>query len=88
MSINESQTKFPFTVPDQKGPNDLEIQIEVLEGKVMFLKGVCKRAGKEIKELKNTVGKLEKIASQTTDEILEKLRLGDKRPNLDYTEEK
>ena len=54
--------------------------------KIKFLQGVCRRAGKEIKDLKEKNEKLEKLASLTTDEILEKLRIGDKRPNLDYTE--
>jgi hypothetical protein len=58
------------------------------EDKIKFLQGALKRAGAEIKQLKETIKSLEKIASLTTDEILYKLRVNDKRPNLDYTEEK
>ncbi len=57
------------------------------EDKIKFLQDVCRRAGKEIKDLKEKNRKLEKLASLTTDEILNKLRVGDKRPSLDYTEE-
>jgi len=35
-----------------KGPNDLEQIIEVQKRKIEFLQGVCRRAGREIKLLK------------------------------------
>lgn len=68
--------------------NDQEQRIEELEKQKEYLQTMCRKAGAEIKDLKDTIKKLEKLAALTTDEILDRMRVGDKRPNLDYTEDK
>tara|TARA_R100000734_G_C3314822_1_gene106531 strand:+ start:1304 stop:1591 length:288 start_codon:yes stop_codon:yes gene_type:complete len=63
--------------------------IRMLKKQKEYLQGVCRKAGAEIKELKDTVGKLENIAALTTDEILDKMRdAEDYNKTEDYTEEK
>ena len=63
--------------------------IRMLKKQKEYLQSVCRKAGAEIKELKDTVGKLENIAALTTDEILDKMRdAEDYNKTEDYTEEK
>ena len=57
------------------------------EGKIKFLQDTCRRAGSEIKELKDTVAKLEKLCASTTDDVVDRLRDADSR-TIDYTEGK
>ena len=52
-----------------------------------ILQSACRRASIEIKELKDTVKKLEKIAALTSNDVIDKLRDADARIN-DYTEGK
>ena len=44
------------------------------EGKIKFLQDTCRRAGSEIKELKDTVAKLEKLVGITSEDVVNKLR--------------
>ena len=46
-----------------KGSHDLEQRIEDLTKQKVFLQTVCKRAGAEIKELKDTIQKLESLTN-------------------------
>jgi len=48
---------------------------------------MCRKAGAEIKELKDTVAKLEKLCAITTDDVVDRLRDADSR-TIDYTEGK
>ena len=44
------------------------------EGKIKFLQDTCRRAGAEIKELKDTVAKLEKLIGITSNDVVDRLR--------------
>ena len=44
------------------------------EGKIKFLQDTCRRAGTEIRELKDTVAKLEKLVGITSEDVVNKLR--------------
>ena len=44
------------------------------EGKIKFLQDTCRRAGSEIRELKDTVAKLEKLVGITSEDVVNKLR--------------
>jgi len=44
------------------------------ENKIKFLQDTCRRAGAEIKELKDTVAKLEKLVGITSEDVVNKLR--------------
>ena len=44
------------------------------EGKIKFLQDTCRRAGAEIRELKDTVAKLEKLVGITSEDVVNKLR--------------
>jgi hypothetical protein len=57
------------------------------EGKIKFLQDTCRKAGAEIRELKDTVAKLEKLCAITTDDVVDRLRDADSR-TIDYTEGK
>jgi len=72
-----------------KGSHDLEQRIADLTKQKEFLQSTCKRAGAEIKELKDTVAKLEKIAALTREDVLSKLRDAENYfKTEDYTEDK
>ena len=64
---------------DVKLKDNHPMKIQELEGKVKFLQNVCRRAGKEINELKDTVLKLEKIAALTSEDVVDKLRDAESR---------
>ena len=49
-------------------------EIEVMQGKINFLQDTCRRAGAEIRELKDTVAKLEKLVGITSEDVVNKLR--------------
>ena len=72
-----------------KGSHDLEQRIEDLTKQKKFLQSVCRRAGAENKELKDTVQKLEKIAALTREDVLGRLRDAENYfKTEDYTEDK
>ena len=72
-----------------KGSHDLEQRIEDLIKQKEFLQSTCKRAGAEIKELKDTVQKLEKIAALTREDVLSRLKDAENYFKIeDYTEGK
>ena len=72
-----------------KGSHDLEQRIEDLTKQKEFLQSTCKRAGAEIKELKDTVQKLEKIAALTREDVLGRLKDAENYFRIeDYTEGK
>ena len=65
----------------------MENTIESLTKQKEILQSACRRASIEIKALKDTVKKLEKIAALTSNDVIDKLRDADARIN-DYTEGK
>ena len=72
-----------------KGSHDLEQRIADLTKQKEFLQSTCKRAGAEIKELKDTVQKLEKIAALTREDVLSRLKDAENYFKIeDYTEGK
>ena len=72
-----------------KGSHDLEQRIEDLTKQKVFLQTVCRKAGVEIKELKDTIQKLEKITAITSEDVLDKLRDAENYfKTEDYTEDK
>ena len=72
-----------------KGSHDLEQRIENLTKQKEFLQSVCRKAGAEIKELKDTIEKLEKIAALTREDVLDRLRDAENYGRTeDYTEVK
>ena len=72
-----------------KGSHDLEQRIAALTKQKEFLQSTCKRAGAEIKELKDTVEKLEKIAALTREDVLSRLKDAENYFKIeDYTEGK
>tara|TARA_R100000329_G_scaffold18799_1_gene18724 strand:- start:328 stop:567 length:240 start_codon:yes stop_codon:yes gene_type:complete len=72
-----------------KGSNDLEQRIEDLTKQKIYLQTVCRKAGAEIKELKDTVLKLEKLTAITSNDVINKLRDAENYfKTEDYTEDK
>ena len=65
----------------------MENTIETLTKQKTYLQTMCRKAGAEIRELKDTVGKLEKLCAITTDDVVDRLRDADSR-TIDYTEGK
>ena len=67
----------------------MENTIESLTKQKEFLQAVCRKAGAEIKELKETIEKLEKIAALTREDVLGRLRDAENYGRTeDYTEDK
>ena len=67
----------------------MENTIENLVKQKKFLQSVCRKAGAEIKELKDTIEKLEKIAALTREDVLDRLRDAENYGRTeDYTEVK
>tara|TARA_Y100001937_G_scaffold69604_1_gene94927 strand:+ start:848 stop:1030 length:183 start_codon:yes stop_codon:yes gene_type:complete len=54
------------------------------EDKIRFLQDTCRRAGAEIRELKDTITKLEKMVGVTCDNVVNRLRDAE---NYNRTEE-
>ena len=52
----------------------MENTIESLTKQKEILQSACRRAGAEIRELKDTIQKLEKIASITSEDVVDRLR--------------
>ena len=77
-----------------KGLHNLEQKntkrrIEDLTKQKVFLQSVCRKAGAEIKELKDTIEKLEKIAALTREDVLGRLRDAENYfKTEDYTEDR
>ena len=67
----------------------MENTIESLTKQKEFLQAVCRKAGAEIKEKKETIEKLEKIAALTREDVLGRLRDAENYGRTeDYTEDK
>ena len=67
----------------------MENTIESLIKQKEILQSACRRAGAEIRELKDTVEKLEKIAALTREDVLGRLRDAENYGRIeDYTEKK
>ena len=67
----------------------MENTIESLTKQKEILQSACRRASIEIKELKDTVKKLEKIAALTSNDVIDKLRDAENYFRTeDYTEDK
>ena len=66
----------------------MENTIESLIKQKEILQSACRRAGAEIRELKDTVEKLEKIAALTREDVLSRLRDAENYFKTDdYTED-
>ena len=67
----------------------MENTIESLTKQKEILQSACRRAGAEIKELKDTIAKLEKLADLTSEDIIDRLRDAENYFKTDdYTEGK
>ena len=67
----------------------MENTIESLIKQKEILQSACRRAGAEIRELKDTIQKLEKIAAITSEDVIDKLRDAENYFKIeDYTEGK
>ena len=67
----------------------MENTIESLTKQKEILQSACRRAGAEIRELKDTVEKLEKIAALTREDVLGRLRDAENYFKTDdYTEKR
>jgi|TARA_R100001163_G_C4937266_1_gene110633 prefoldin subunit 5 len=67
----------------------MENTIESLTKQKELLQSACRRAGAEIKELKDTIEKLEKIAALTREDVLSRLRDAENYFKTDdYTEDR
>ncbi len=67
----------------------MENTIESLTKQKELLQSACRRAGAEIKELKDTIEKLEKIAALTREDVLNRLRDAENYFKTDdYTEDR
>jgi len=67
----------------------MENTIESLIKQKEILQSACRRAGAEIRELKDTVEKLEKIAALTREDVLGRLRDAENYFKTDdYTEKR
>ena len=85
-NLINSEDKVKLFMNDCK---NYEEQIDKLTKQKEFLQSACKRAGAEIKELKDTVQKLEKIAALTREDVLSRLRDAENYFKTDdYTEDR
>ena len=67
----------------------MENTIESLTKQKEILQSACRKAGAEIRELKDTIQKLEKIAALTREDVLDRLRDAENYGRTeDYTEDK
>jgi len=67
----------------------MENTIESLIKQKEILQSACRRAGAEIRELKDTIQKLEKIASVTSEDVIDRLRDAENYfKTEDYTEKR
>tara|TARA_R100000700_G_scaffold26116_1_gene32929 strand:+ start:334 stop:552 length:219 start_codon:yes stop_codon:yes gene_type:complete len=69
--------------------NKMENTIESLTKQKEILQSACRRAGAEIRELKDTIQKLEKIAAVTSEDVIDRLRDAENYfKTEDYTEKR
>ena len=67
----------------------MENTIESLIKQKKFLQSACRKAGEEIKQLKDTIQKLEKVAAITSEDVIDSLRDAENYEKIkDYTEDR
>ena len=67
----------------------MENTIDSLTKQKEILQSACRRAGAEIRELKDTIQKLEKIAAVTSEDVIDRLRDAENYfKTEDYTEKR
>ena len=85
-NLINSEDKVKLFMNDCK---NYEEQIDKLTKQKEILQSACRRAGAEIKELKDTIQKLEKIAALTREDVLSRLRDAENYFKTDdYTEDR
>lgn len=85
-NLISSEDKVKLFMNDCK---NYEEQIDILTKQKEILQSACRRAGIEIKELKDTIQKLEKMAAVTSEDVIDKLRDAENYFRTeDYTEDK
>ena len=85
-NLINSEDKVKLFMNDCK---NYEEQIDKLTKQKEILQSACRRAGMEMKELKDTIQKLEKIAALTREDVLDRLRDAENYGRTeDYTEVK
>ena len=85
-NLISSEDKVKLFMNDCK---NYEEQIDKLTKQKEFLQSVCRRAGSEINNLKDTVEKLEKIAALTREDVLSRLKDAENYFKTDdYTEDR
>ena len=84
-NLINSEDKVKLFMNDCK---NYEEQIDKLTKQKEILQSACRRAGMEMKELKDTIQKLEKIAALTREDVLSRLRDAENYFKTDdYTED-
>ena len=85
-NIISSEDKVKLFMNDCK---NYEEQIDKLTKQKEILQSACRRAGIEMRELKDTIQKLEKIAALTREDVLSRLRDAENYFKTDdYTEDR
>ena len=85
-NLISSEDKVKLFMNDCK---NYEEQIDKLTKQKEILQSACRRAGMEMKELKDTIQKLEKIAALTREDVLSRLRDAENYFKTDdYTEDR
>ena len=85
-NLISSEDKAKLFMNDCK---NYEEQIDKLTKQKEILQSACRRAGMEMKELKDTIQKLEKIAALTREDVLSRLRDAENYFKTDdYTEDR
>ena len=85
-NLINSEDKVKLFMNDCK---NYEEQIDKLTKQKEILQSACRRAGMEMKELKDTIQKLEKIAALTREDVLSRLRDAENYFKTDdYTEDR
>ena len=85
-NLISSEDKAKLFMNDCK---NYEEQIDKLTKQKEILQSACRRAGMEMKELKDTIQKLEKIAALTREDVLSRLRdVENYFKTDDYTEDR
>tara|TARA_R100001086_G_scaffold196711_1_gene113361 strand:+ start:229 stop:492 length:264 start_codon:yes stop_codon:yes gene_type:complete len=85
-NLISSEDKVKLFMNDCK---NYEEQIDKLTKQKEILQSACRRAGVEIKELKDTIQKLEKIVAITSENVIDRLRDAENYGRTeDYTEDK
>ena len=85
-NLINSEDKVKLFMNDCK---NYEEQIDKLTKQKEILQSACRRAGMEMKELKDTIQKLEKIAALTREDVLSRLKDAENYFKTDdYTEDR